>query len=58
MNTIILATIDLSGITTELGTVGTAVVAALAAVAAAGLGVMAVRWGGPAAVRFFKSLAR
>lgn len=51
-------TVDLSAITGNLGTVGTAVVSALAVAGAAGLGIMAVRYGGRAVVSFFKSLSK
>jgi hypothetical protein len=52
------AAIDLTPVTDEVELVGPAVVAALGVVAAGALGIMAVMWGGKAAVRFFKGLAK
>lgn len=53
-----LATVDLSGVTDELSSVSTAVVAGAALVVASALAVGAVYFGGRSLWRFFKSLAR
>jgi len=53
-----LATIDLSGVTDELSTVSSAVVAAAAVAAGSALAIGAVYFGGRSLWRFFKSLAR
>jgi len=53
-----IATIDLSGVTTELGSLSTAVVTASGLVIASALAVGAVFYGGRALWRFFKGLAR
>ena len=52
------ATIDLSDVTDNITALGTAVVAAAAAVILAALSVGAVFYGGKALWRFFKSLAK
>jgi hypothetical protein len=56
MNTF-LATVDLSGVTGELSSTSTAIVAGAAIVATAALAVGAVYFGGKSLWRFFKSLA-
>jgi len=53
-----LGTIDLSDVTTELGSLSTAVVTAAGLVIASALAVGAVYFGGRSLWRFFKSLAR
>jgi len=52
-----LATIDLSDVTDNLTSLGTAVVTAAGLVIAAALGVGAVYYGGKSLWRFFKGLA-
>lgn len=58
MNNLLMGVIDLTPITGEITATGTAVITALAVAASAGLGVMAVVWGGRACVKFFKSLGK
>jgi hypothetical protein len=53
-----MAAIDLTPVTGELTSLGTAVVTAAAVAAAAALGVGAIFYGGKALWRFFKGLAK
>jgi len=58
MNPFLFGTIDLSDVTTELGSLSTAVVAAAGLVIASALAVGAVYFGGRSLWRFFKGLAK
>ena len=58
MNQVVLAAIDLSAVTGEMTSLGTATVSAAATVITAALGVGAVFYGGKALWRFFKGLAK
>jgi len=58
MNTMLLATVDLSDVTGELTSASGSIVSAAAVVITAALAVGALYFGGRSLWRFFKSLAR